>query len=235
MPVINPQTGFDDIQLNGQRAFQNQQSKVDDFVYSGTATQAPNWVTTGTGTSQFNVANVANHPGILNCRSSGAGVNFTFIRTSEPVAALPSGFWQVSFIVQFPVLSDGVNRFFARLGLMSNGVTAAPVDGVFFEYSDAAPDNGNWTINNKAAGVVVPVDSLVPVVAGSWFELTIIGRDSNQAPEFFVNGASVGTVAVNIPAVNLFPSLQMHQTISTAQRQMFVDLGYWGYAFAAFR
>jgi hypothetical protein len=231
----NPQTGFDAIQLNGQLRSLDGPGVFDDFIYGITGNQifAQAWVQQGTGSVNFNGANIADRPGYITV-ASGVANSFTILSTRNVVQPLPNGFWQYQAAVRIPVLSTGVDRFFARFGVMNSAVAADPTDGLYFEYSDAT-NAGNWTGISVKGGASSNVDSGVPVVAATFVNLKIQGAGVTSPVVFSINGVQVGSLSANIPVADITVASQLEKNAHTVTSNMDIDLIYFGYAFGAFR
>lgn len=235
MPLRQPTSGFDPIQLNGQLRYAADMPLFDDFYYGTTGSQAfiQAWTIQGAGSIDFNSANVANRPGVITL-NSGVANSFALLTAIEPPGPLVNGFWQFQTAVMFPVLSTGVDRYFGRLGVMAGAVASDPTDGIYFEYSDAT-SAGNWTAVTVNGGVSSQLDLGIPVIAGTFYNLKIQGADAAAPVSFSINGVLVGALSTNIPAAVLNIGAQMEKNAHTVVSQMRIDLIYLGYAFSSFR
>lgn len=239
MPLIEPTSGFDPIQLNGQRGYQNERELYDDFEYNGIGAQFTSlWAIGGTGSGGPNAPNIAEHPGMYRMTASGAVNSFSSIRNADGVFPLPLGYWRTSWIVRVPILSTAAERFSVRCGLLLDAavtLSGAPTNGIFFEYTDNV-NGGRWSANNLRAGALTQADTGVPVVAGTFYQLTAIGAGILTPIQYSIGAAVVATLDTNIPLVNLLHGAMINQTVVTALASLWdIDVSYWGYAFSAFR
>jgi hypothetical protein len=235
MPLHEPSGGFDPIQLNGQLRPDLQAPLYDDFFYgnSGNSNFVQAWAALGAGAPDFNSANVANRPGVISINDGGLN-SVTLLFQTGSIQPLANGFWQYVTDVNVPVLSDGTNNFFARVGVMNSAVAADPTDGIYFEYSNTV-NAGDWTATCKGGGVQTQVDSGVQVTAGTFFRLKIQGADALAPVLFFVNNAQIASISTNIPVAQLGLGFQMKKNANTLLRNFGVDLVYFGFAFSSFR
>jgi hypothetical protein len=229
MPITQPQIGFDQIQLNGSIRDVNINSLYDDME-SGVALNGL-WLTSGTVTA-LPANNAANHPGIYALASVGAGSG-SQITGAGNAFPVPSAFYTQTWLVNFPVLSDGVNTYVAQLGLLANIAPAAPTDGVFFTYSSAA--QATWLVSAEKASVTTSVDSGVTVNAGQWYQLRVKANGIAAPAQFFIDGVLVATIATNLPTVVLNHSALIRGTVGVVSRNMLLDYMAFQYAFSSAR
>jgi hypothetical protein len=88
-----------------------------------------------------------------------------------------------------------------RVGLLDS-VSGQPVDGAYFEVGITLGVSTNWRAVCRSNGVQTLVDSLVAFATGSNIDFAIVANAAGTSVEFFINGASVATIATNIPAAS---------------------------------
>jgi hypothetical protein len=88
-----------------------------------------------------------------------------------------------------------------RVGLLDS-VSGQPVDGAYFEVGITLGVSTNWQAVCRSNGVQTLVASSVAFATGSNIDFAIIANAAGTSVEFFINGASVATIATNIPAAS---------------------------------
>lgn len=182
----------------GQQSY----SSVNDYsrFVDGTA-----WSTSTDGTWQSTV--------------SGSSAAVTFTSTASPTLSGSTGstssgraawslinmatwnalgsYYVYSTYARIDTLSDGTNRFTARLGFIDS-VSGESTDGVFFRYTDNV-NSGKWQGVCRSGGSETAVDLGTTVGAATLYRLTAVIRNAGASAEFFINDVSAGTCGSNIP------------------------------------
>lgn len=156
------------------------------------------------------------HPGIATTKSyshpDGSGL---FLGTTFNPIVFGGGVTSVSFIVQIPTLSTGINDFNYYCGLADgntlSGGTTAFVDGAYFKYNHAL-NAGQWTLNTTNTSVTTTVNTATAVTTG-WTTLNIVANANDSSISFYINNVLVGTNTTNLPTAAISP---MVFTISNA-------------------
>lgn len=183
---------------------------------------------TGTGVSAttLTVADT-NHAGILDLNTgasaTGAAIRYLGGVTSGSATAgfaLGGGVLTFEWLARVEDLSTAGERYSLMLGLFDTATTQ--VNGVRFLYNDSV-NAGNWTISAINASTVTNTDSGVAVVADTWYKLRAVVNAAGTSIQYFINGASVGTVTTNIPTASIAPRASMAKTVGTAARAAYVD------------
>lgn len=229
MPITQPQIGFDQIQLNGSVRDPNINSIFDDMENAGSLNGL--WISSGSVASAP-ANNAANHPGIFALASITAG-NGSQISAAGGNFPIPSAYYNQTWLVSFPVLSDGTNTYVAQLGLFINTAPASPTDGVYFTYSSAS--QATWLCRAEAANVITPADSGVTVNAGQWYKLQVTAKGIAAPAQFFINGSLVATISTNLPTVALNHNALIRGTVGVTSRNMLLDYMAFQYAFSSAR
>ena len=96
-------------------------------------------------------------------------------------------------IVRLPALSTALARFAVDCGLTDNrtGGATAPVDGVFFQYSDNV-NSGKWLCCCMNNNTLTSTDSGIAVAINTWYRLEI--EISTTQALFYIDGTLVATV-----------------------------------------
>jgi hypothetical protein len=121
----------------------------------------------------------------------------------------------MAWMIRFTDLSVAANRFILQLGLRDTIVNGDPNTGLVLEYTDDV-NGGAWRGRAFNGGLNSNVNGAVPAVADTWTLLEAIVSDG--VAEFFVDGASLGTINANLPtAPNLCaPCALIDRTSQTA-------------------
>lgn len=223
MPVVNPITGLERLQLRTEYRPQSP-CVYDDFLYGTTfgTMYTDSWASTtsGAGSTVRNFGSIVNdHPGIMEI-VSGNGVNFAAMSMqSAPALLLPDGTLRYDAIVMIPDVSGC--RF--ETGIADSTVTVNGSHVVSFLYnSTSGPEwlarvvNGPGLIHN----------TLIPVVSGTWYNLTILTSIASAVVSYYINDVLVATIDSTIPtgqAMFLMPG-RVTNNGAGATRNALVDL-----------
>lgn len=146
----------------------------------GTSTAAT--PTGGMGTLGFVTDNVT--AGSFGAALSAATVRFSLYRA------------RVTWRVQLQMLKASSDDFAMRIGFIDT-TNAKPVDGAYVEYDSSASANWRYcTANNSTR---TENASATAVTASAWHLIAIEVNAAGTSVEFFLNGASLGTITTNIP------------------------------------
>lgn len=150
----------------------------------------------GTGAGLTNAAGEATHPGVT---------NFNTGTTTTGRASLAGGTNPVIFgamrcrygaIYKLVNLSDGTETYSVRSGFLDSALGDG-ADGVFFRYTDAV-NGGRWEGVARSNSVETAIDT-GEAADTNWHRFEIDVTDDGSSAEFFIDGASVGTISTNIP------------------------------------
>lgn len=173
------------------------------------------------------------HPGVLFCTpgTTATGRAGLWNSSNTVTMGLTTDMW--FGIICRPLsgnLSNGTDRYTVRMG-WSDSITADPVDGVYFRYSDNL-SAGNWegvTRSNSTESVLdtgSPVDTL-------WHTFEIKTR-LNYA-EFYIDGVSKGTLTTNVPngtaRVTTIMPFNIIKSLGTTRRDWVLDAYWYVYEF----
>lgn len=246
MPVINPLTGLELLQLQGQLGnfFSSyNESTFDDFAIAGLAggQWTNHWGSSVSGTGVITLAaNQAEHPGII---SISTGTNISsgckLVRQgASSVLRRPTGAWECRLMGQLPNLSDAAQPFIAYVGIFSSTSAVADIrNGYYFRYTHT--DNaGNWSANTALDSVRTNVDTGVPAVAGAFPEFRINGNIGSTEISFYINNTRVAAITTNIclASEDLTGRVQMTKAgAGTTARVLLLDYHYYAYSFVTGR
>ena len=141
------------------------------------------------------------HPGIW-CMETGttaAGRVFIIGHAGRGFHFGTGGTVRCGSIVEIGLLSTAAEEYVARAGVMSIVLPNTILFGIGFEYQ-FDQNGGRWQGITNDVGES-SLDTGVAVTANTWFNLEFEVNAAGTSVEFFINGASVGTLATsaNIP------------------------------------
>jgi hypothetical protein len=103
---------------------------------------------------------------------------------------------RVTMRVQVSQLQTSADHYAFRVGFL-DATAAKPTDGAYIEYDTSA--SANWRYCTANNSVRTETASGTAVTAGAWHLLAIEVNAAGTSAEFFLNGASLGTITTNIP------------------------------------
>jgi hypothetical protein len=131
----------------------------------------------------------------------------------------------VEFRAKVPVLSTSTQRFSYYLGWMDGNATGQPANGIYFMYSDNI-QGGNWVLRTVQGSSASTVDTLIPVVAATWFRLRFEWTDSTSVA-IFVNDVLIGRQTLTIPVLAIHPVMKLEKNVGSTNRIAYVDWMWW--------
>jgi hypothetical protein len=239
MPLRQPQSGFDDIQVAAFMGQYGANAQYEDFNESSTATAnfQDLWDNnTNGGQLQFDNLNVQGHPGVVSLHTiAGGATNKVSISSTYASFPLSYAFWNVAWILQLPVLSGGADQYILRAGLGTRQSSVNEfTNGCYFEYDSSV--SANWRGVIARLGARTKVNGTIPVTT-SYLTLNIQGNASSCT--FQVNGvdAGVGTLSgANFPfGLFIVPSVQLYKTVGLTDMVCNCDLAFLRVAFGSNR
>jgi hypothetical protein len=191
-----------DIQRRSASAFEFPRTKaefVEDFFsttsWNGSLVSNNSVGTTTTGAGEQDA------PGILTCSTTtGTTARAGLIANTSTAIRLGGNEAIFEWRIRIPTLSDATNNFTVRGGFMSDMGGDAP-NGVFWRYNHNT-NSGNWQGVARTNNVETATNFATAPVTTGWQRLTIVINASGTSAEFFINGASIGTVTSNIPTAS---------------------------------
>lgn len=203
-------------------------SFYEDFIFG---IQGMNVSNSGTATSATNASAAAvdlgGHPGqcVLDCGTdttgrasltSGIGVNQLLLGNGAVVIEAD--------VYLLDALSDGTDSYTLLLGL-SDGTTTAGNDAVCFRYTHSV-NGGRWQAVTRSNGAETASDTGVAVASTTWYKLRAEINAAATSVTFFINGASVATIATNIPSGSgrqTVPRFAIVKSAGTNARRLAID------------
>ena len=128
-------------------------------------------------------------------------------------------------IVNIPTLSTGTETFIVQCGFFDS-LTAAPTDGLYFEYTHSV-FGGNWQVNiYNNGGSIGSNDSGITVSTSTWYKLEVIVNAAATSTLFKINGTTVYTHTGTTPtgtarAMGFYSHIR--KTAGTTARQLDID------------
>jgi hypothetical protein len=203
-----------------------------DFTIGSTIAEGVQAVSAGFGAAVFSPLGIENdHPGIWGLRTgtTAAGRIFVIGRVGSFNIGV-GGITRVGTWVRAPAtLSDAVEEYVLRSGFFSISLPNTIDFGVGFEYQ-FDQNGGRWQGITDATAES-SLDTGITVVVDTWYYLELQINAAGTSVEFFIDGASVGTLAVaaNIPSgtgFNNFYNTHIMKLAGTTSRDFFIDAYY---------
>ena len=203
-----------------------------DFTIGSTIAEGVQAVSAGAGASIFSpFAIETNHPGIWGLRTgtTAAGRVFVIGRVGSYNIGV-GGITRVGTWVRTPAtLSDAVEEYVLRSGFFSISLPNTIDFGVGFEYQ-FDQNGGRWQGITDATAES-SLDTGITVVVDTFYYLELQINAAGTSVEFFIDGVSVGTLAVaaNIPSgtgFNNFYNTHIMKLAGTTSRNFFIDAYY---------
>lgn len=96
-------------------------------------------------------------------------------------------------------MSGGSDSCTHRIGFLDS-YSGAPTDGVFFQFDLSLGTLSNWKIGTRSNSTETLTTTGTAVSVGTFVTLRAEVNATGTSVEFFIDGASVGTITTNIPA-----------------------------------
>jgi len=189
------------------------------LTQAGSGAGASNTTTDGSNASQKAV-------GVLHLDTGGTATGRTVV--SRQTGAFALGYFEIDQRWRFRLgaISSGVDRYVIYVGIHDLTGNGAPVDGVYFVYSDSF--GPNWLCITRSNNTQTTIDSGVAVDNG-YNRFKIIVNSSGTEAQFFINEVLVATSTTNIPNTSARLSgiaLNLKKIIGTAQSSVYIDYYY---------
>ena len=193
----------------------------DDFLHW----QAGDWSRNGSGSGNVSTFSVtptdANHPGQWMGRTGTTTTGHSRLQLYENSMRVAGGKVRFETCVNLEALSDAGETFTIRVGFTDNTTGGDGTDAVFFRYTHGT-HLGNWDLVTRASNSETSTDSSVAVTI-DWTNLAFEINATGTLVTYYVNGASVGTNATNIPTATLGVAFSITKSAGTSSREMHSD------------
>ncbi len=197
----------------------------DEWINNGTAGQLA-WTATVSGTGAAAAINTsavtASHPGVVQLSTGTTATGRTALHLGTN--GVTAGGAKIIFetVIQLSAVANGTESYTTRIGLGDATGAGDNVDGIYFEYSQAA---ANWQIKTSNNSARTTLDSGVAATV-NWVKLRFEVNDDGTSANFYIDGISVGTITTNIPtsAARLSsPLYKIEKTLGITARLLHVD------------
>jgi hypothetical protein len=203
-----------------------------DFTIGSSIAEGVQAVSAGVGAAIFTTTAIfSDHPGIWGMRTgtTTAGRVFIIGRPASYHVGV-GGITRVGTWIRSPAtLSDAVEEYVIRAGFFSIALPNTINEGIGFEYQ-FDQNGGRWQGITDATGET-SLDTGITFAVDTWYYLEHEVTGDGLSVEFFIDGVSVGTLAVaaDIPAgtgFDLFYNTHIMKLAGTTSRECFIDAYY---------
>ena len=98
-------------------------------------------------------------------------------------------------------------------------LTTANVPGVAY--------SGNWLCTSVNSSTATTLNSGVPIVAGTWYNLRAIVNAAGTQVSYYINGVLIGTSVVTVTSSALHFVFKLEKTVGTTSRTTSIDYLSW--------
>lgn len=196
----------------------------DDFDGTALNPYSIGWQGGGTGGTSVTANSEAGTPGIHQVGTSTGATNTRYMHRGLTGFLAGGGRAICEWRVRIPTLSNGTETFTLKIGL-HDSVSSAPVDGLWFEYTDSV-NSGQWQVKGSSNSTATTTNTTSAPAANTWYRLKIDINAAGTSAEFYVDGVSVGTVASNIPTGSgrvFGPNAGISKSAGTTARTLDLD------------
>lgn len=214
-------TGANSLDLSAATNLASNIFIFDDFIGTDTSSGANkvdgqlSWYNDNAATWNAGAAiKEAGHPGIIgNQVNSDTGLFLGNFNTAvNPGIILGGGTVTLTWIFKIQTLSSASPRYIFRIGLGDTLIaTGDQANGCYFEYSDNI-NSGNWVIKTANASTRTTTNSATAVTA-AWHKAVITVNAAASSVSFTMDGASLGSIATNIPTAAITVFMALDQTV----------------------
>lgn len=156
------------------------------------------WKATG-GTETLTQNNVAGRYGVARIGSNGNGHMHTATGFRSGLGVL---YFETSLM--FETLSDGSVQQIHTAGFSdrANATTSKFDNGIYFRYTHSE-NSGKWQAITKNGATETMTDTAITAAANTWYKLSIEVNAGGTSATFYIDDASVATIATNLPATTV--------------------------------
>ena len=203
-----------------------------DFTIGSSIAEGVQAVSAGVGAAIFTTtALFSDHPGIWGMRTGTAADGRVFV-IGRPAGyhVGVGGLTRVGTWIRSPTtLSDAVEEYVIRAGMFSISLPNTINEGIGFEYQ-FDQNGGRWQGITDATGET-SLDTGITFAVDTWYYLEHEAAADGLSVEFFIDGVSVGSLAVaaDIPSgtgFDLFYNTHIMKLAGTTSRECFIDAYY---------
>lgn len=161
------------------------------------------------------------HPGVVRLDKGTTSTGYATIFLAATNFVFGGGEITAEALIYLSTLPDVTDAYHLRIGF-GDSASGDFTDGAYFTASEAT---ANWQYRTAAGAVRTAANSATAFAAG-FAKLKIVVNAAATSVEFFINDASVGTLATDIPSGSSQPTgfvFQIIATAGTASRSLMVD------------
>lgn len=177
------------------------------------------------------VTGTATNPGQITWNSVAPGVDDSVVLGSEPDSpfGLGAGTLSINWVINLVTLGNVTNNYTSYVGLMnggafSTGIVIEPTDGCYFKYNYNI-NGGNWQILTANSSTRTTTNTTTAGATG-FVNFGIQINAAATSVSYTINGTVVGTIATNIPVVDLTVGWGSHNIAGSLPLQL-TDLFYY--------
>jgi hypothetical protein len=203
----------------------------DDFISSGvtssTIGELP-WtlISTVGHTPTYTISDTTNR-GIFSLGTGTAIAAGGGIHLGQTSNILGGGVQVLSWRVRPITLSTAAQEYQLNFGLLGTiNVTQEPTIGLYFSYQRAVT-GVNWQFKS-AQTTRTSVDTGIPVVANTWYNMTIVVNEAGTKVDAYINGTFIGTsITTTLPTGAMSPGSLAFKSVGTTNIKYEVDYCYY--------
>jgi hypothetical protein len=183
--------------------------------------------TAGTGSDISNIAAEASHVGVWGLTMGTTTTGHARLNTQIDGLIFSNGRIRFgAWIRTTGSLSDATDRYTQYAGIFDNSDPDSAQEGILFRYRDNV-NGGKWQARVANGGSFSGADTGITVTTGTWYSLEMEINAAGDSVEFFIDGASVATIASG-PAANSTAEARIGtlKSAGTNSRTMRIDAAY---------
>lgn len=156
------------------------------------------------GTTTNVVPDADNRQGVIQFGTGTVATNRIFTGSVATTISVSSGRLIYSTDIRIPTLSTSTERFQFLAGFFGTQTAITQANGVYFLYDEGGASTGstasaNWQLVTTSNSIRTYQVTSIPIVANTWYNLTLDINASGTSVLFYINGTLVGTITTNIP------------------------------------
>lgn len=181
----------------------------------------------GAGSIWTGVGSEASHPGIWSGATGTTATGHARLSSMADGIMFSNGKIRFGTVIKTDgTLSTAAQRYTLYTGIVDTANPDGSTDGVYIRYRDNI-NGGKWQARVANGGGFTDLDTGVLAVINTWYFLEMEINAAGNSVEFFINGASVGTIASG-PAANSTAEIRtgILKSVGTTSRLAYWDAYY---------